>query len=116
MKTITLRYGKETIDGRETFFSTASILRNAVNNVNPQQGGIPVEEMCKRLKLLEVLDKHPEMDSKDFKDELLSMEKEIQIEDADFEKLKSLFAEVKWMVVSKFIINIDKELKEAKTV
>lgn len=116
MKTITLRYAKEKIQNRETYFSTAALLKSAVNNVVSQQG-LSVDEMSKRLRLKDLLDKHPEMDveEKDFTDSVLAKTKEIQFEDADFDKLKELFAEVKWMIISKFIVDLDAELKEAKS-
>lgn len=115
MKSITLRYGKEKIQNRDTFFSTLSLLKSAVNNVASQQG-LSVDEMSKRLRLKDLLEKHPEMDvqEKDYTDSLVEKTKKIDFEDADFDKLKELFAEVKWMVISKFIVDLDKELKEAK--
>lgn len=114
MKTITLRYGKEKIQNRETYFSTAALLKTAVNNVTSQQG-LSVDEMAKRLRIQDLLNKHPEMDVDEakFSDSLLEITKEIQLEDADFQKLKELFGEVKWMIISKFIVDLDKELKEA---
>lgn len=115
MKTVTLKFGKEKIQGRETFFSTLAMLKSAVNNVSTQQG-LSVDEMAKRLRILDTLESHSDMDVEEgqFSDDLLKKTKEIQFEDADFEKLKQLFAEVKWMVLSKFIVELDKELKEAK--
>ena len=117
MKTITLRYGKEKIQGKETFFSTVSILKSAINNVGSQQG-LSVDEMSKRLKFMDMLNKHPEMDveEKEYKDELLLRTKELHLENADFDKLKDLFGEVKWMILAKFIVELDTELKEAKEV
>ena len=115
MKTITLRFAKEKVLGRETFFSTLALLKSAVNNVTSQQG-LSVDEMSKRLKILDVLESHSDMDVEEgsFSDDLLKKEKEIQLEDADHDKLKQLFGEVKWMVLAKFIVELDKELKEAK--
>jgi len=117
MKTITLRYGKEKIQGRETFFSSLALLKSAVNNVTSQEG-LTVDEMSKRLRLMEILDKNPEMDVEEtkFNDELLLRTKDIELEDSDWEKLKTLFSGVKWMVLSKFIVDLDKDLKEAKSV
>lgn len=115
MKTVTLRFAKEKVLGRETFFSTLALLKSAVNNVTSQQG-LSVDEMSKRLKILDVLESHSDMDVEEgsFSDDLLKKEKEIQLEDADHDKLKQLFGEVKWMVLAKFIVELDKELKEAK--
>ena len=117
MKVITLRYGKEKVQGKETFFSTVSILKSAINNVSSQQG-LSVDEMSKRLKFMDMLNKHPEMDvdEKEYKDELLLRTKELNLENADFDKLKDLFGEVKWMILAKFIVELDTELKEAKEV
>lgn len=115
MKTVTLRFAKEKVLGRETYFSTLALLKSAVNNVTSQQG-LSVDEMSKRLKILDVLESHSDMDVEEgsFSDDLLKKEKEIQLEDADHDKLKQLFGEVKWMVLAKFIVELDKELKEAK--
>lgn len=111
MKTITLKYGKEDINGQSTFFSTIGVLKVAINNI-PKDSGINVSEMARRMRLLEILNQYPEYDvfESDFSDGLLNNSKTIEIEDADFLKLKELFQEVKWRVVSKFIINLSQEL------
>ena len=117
MKVIILRYGKEKISGRDTFFSSLGLLKSAVNNVNAQQG-LGVEEMSKRLKLIDALSKHSEMDieEKEYNDSILLRTKELHLENADHEKLVELFNEIKWMVVAKFIVELSAELKEAKEV
>jgi hypothetical protein len=111
MKKLTLKFGKEKINDQDTFFSTVSLLKAAINNT-PQQGGINVTEMSNRIRLLELLDKHPECDVPDgkFEERHLFINKTIELEDADFEKLKQLFSEVKWKIVSKFIVQLSEEL------
>ena len=111
MKSIEFKFGKEKIQGRETFFSTADLLKAAVNNV-PREGGMDVKEMSTRLRLLKVIEAQPEfaVEEKEFTDSHLSIKKTVDFEDADFTKLKQLFGEVKWSVVSEFIINLDAEL------
>ena len=110
MKTITLRYGKEKINGQNTFFSTVGILKLAINNVS-NESGIPVSEMSKRLRLLEILNQYPEYDVTEstFDESILNMTKTIDIEDSDFIKLKELFSDLKWKIVSSFIIKLSEE-------
>ena len=51
----------------------------------------------------------------EYKIELLAPgveKKDIEIEDSDFNKLKELYNEVKWMVVSKFIVDLYEDLKK----
>lgn len=111
MKSLELKFGKEKINGRDTFFSTSDLLKVAINNV-PREGGLDVREMSSRLRLLKIIDAHTEfiVDEKDFTDAHLTMVKKIDIEDADFKKLKELFGQVKWGVISEFIIELDKSL------
>lgn len=111
MKSIVLKFGKEKINDQETFFSTVSLLKAAVNNI-PTQSGISVSEMSNRLKILEALNKHPECDVDDgkFEDRHLLIRKEIELEDADYDTLKKLFSDVKWKVVCKFIVELSQEL------
>ena len=113
MKSLELKFGKEKIQGRDTFFSTAELLKVAINNI-AREGGLTVKEMSTRLRLLKVIDNHPEflIDEKDYSDSLLTVKKTIDIEDADFSKLKDLFGEVKWGVVSEFIIELDNDLSK----
>lgn len=109
MKTIELKVVKEEIMGNPTIFTTYDVLKMAVNN--PEQGGFNVEEMMKRLRLLEKLDEHKELFGKQFKEnEDLNVTATLELEDSDFEKLKSLFTQVKWQVVSKFIVDLSKEI------
>jgi hypothetical protein len=111
MKSIEFKFGKEKIQGRDTFFSTADLLKAAVNNV-PKEGGMDVKEMATRLRLLKVIEAQTEfiVEEKEFTDSHLSIKKTVDFEDADFTKLKQLFKEVKWSVVSEFIINLDSDL------
>jgi hypothetical protein len=112
MKSIELKFGKEKLQGREMFFSTSDLLRVAINNVN-RETGLDVKEMSSRLRLVKVLDEHPEfsIDENDFTDAHLEMKKSIDFEDADFEKLKKLFSETKWGVISQFIIDLNDEIE-----
>ena len=111
MKTIKLKIYKEEIGGRPTFLTTYDLLKSAVNN--PPQGGFSVEEMKTRLRILGLLDKHKSVfDIKDgqFKEEMLSIEADMDIEDADYNKLKSLFNDMKWGIVSTSILEISDSL------
>ena len=110
MKSIELLVAKENIGGRETFLTTYDLLKSAINN--PTQGGFNVDEMIKRLRLLAEVEKHNELfdiKPEDYKDEMLERKATLELEDADFTKLKELFKEMKWGVVSKTIIEIHNE-------
>jgi hypothetical protein len=111
MKTITLKFGKERIADVDTFFSTLSLLKAALNNI-PQNSGISVTDMSNRLKILDILNKHPECDAEEgkFEERHLSIRKEVELEDADFETLKKLYSEIKWKVVAKFVVELSDEL------
>ena len=110
MKSIELKVAKENIGGRDTFLTTYDLLKSAINN--PTQGGFNVDEMTKRLRLLNEVDKRKDLfeitDGK-FDDAMLEIKATIELEDADFTKLKELFKEMKWGVVSKTIIEIHNE-------
>lgn len=111
MKTIKLKVYKENIQGRDMFLTTYDLLKSAVNQ--PSQQGFSVDDMKKRLRLLNVLDVHKstfEIAEKDFNDEKLNLEADLQIEDADYEILKGLFKEMKWGVVSQSILEIHDSL------
>ena len=110
MKSIELKVAKENIGGRDTFLTTYDLLKSAINN--PTQGGFNVDEMIKRLRLLNEVDKHKdlfEITEGKFDDAMLERKATLELEDADFTKLKELFKEMKWGVVSKTIIEIHNE-------
>jgi hypothetical protein len=111
MKSIELVVTKENIGGRDTFLTTYDLLKSAINN--PAQGGFNVDEMIKRLRLLGEVEKHKDLfdiKAEDFKDDFLDIKTTLELEDADFAKLKELFKEMKWGVVSKTIVDLSKEL------
>ena len=111
MKSIELLVAKENIGGRETFFTTYDLLKSVINN--PTQGGLNVDEMTKRLRLLGEVEKHKdlfEINSEEFKEEFLERKATLELEDADFIKLKELFKEMNWGVVSKTIVELSNEL------
>jgi hypothetical protein len=112
MKSIELKVCKENVQGRDTFFTTVDLLKTAINN--PQEG-FNVDEMVKRLRLLNKVDEHKELfdiDPENFTDADLEKKAALELEDADFAKLKDLFSSVKWGVVSKTIIDIHTELSK----
>jgi hypothetical protein len=111
MKSIELVVAKENIGGRDTFLTTYDLLKSAINN--PTQGGFNVDEMIKRLRLLGEVEKHKdlfEINPEDFKDDFLDRKATLELEDADFTKLKELFKEMKWGVVSKTIVDLSNQL------
>ena len=114
MKSIELSVTKELLPSKngiqETFLTTYDLLKSAINN--PTQGGFNVDEMIKRLRLLAEVDKHKDLfDIKieEFKDEVLERKATLELEDADFTKLKELFKEMKWGVVSKTIVDLSNQ-------
>ena len=114
MKSIELKVAKELLPSKEgmqqTLLTTYDLLKSAINN--PTQGGFNVDEMIKRLRLLNEVDKHKDLfeitDGK-FDDAMLERKATLELEDADYTKLKELFKEMKWGVVSKTIIEIHNE-------
>lgn len=113
MKSIKLKIGKENIQGTDIAFGTIDVLKSAVNNIEKDQG-LSVSEMSQRLRLLSILDKHNEFElgNKQVTESMLRLEGEAQFEDADFAKLKELFNNVKWTVVSKFIVDLSEEFNK----
>jgi transcriptional regulator len=110
MKSIELKVAKENIGGRDTFLTTYDLLKSAINSSTKE--GFNVDEMTKRLRLLNEVDKHKDLfeitDGK-FDDAMLERKATLELEDADYTKLKELFKEMKWGVVSKTIIEIHNE-------
>ena len=113
MKSIELQVTKENIQGRDVFFTTYDLLKTTINN--PQEGGFNVDEMVKRLRLLNKLEEHKEVfqveDGK-FGDEHLLLSETLELEDSDFSKLKELFTQVKWGVVSQTIVDLHQEFSK----
>jgi hypothetical protein len=113
MKSIKLKVAKESIQGRDTFLTSYDLLKSAINN--PSQSGFSVDEMMKRMRLLEKVDAHKDLfdiKPEQFNDSMLEREAELELEDSDFSKLKELFNEMKWGVVSKTIVELSKELNK----
>jgi hypothetical protein len=113
MKSIELKVAKENIGGRETFLTTYDLLKSAINN--PSKEGFSVDEMIKRLRVLNELDKHKstfEIEEGKFDDSLLERKAILELEDADYTKLKELFKEMKWGVVSKTIVDLHTEFEK----
>jgi len=115
MKSIELVVAKELLPSKngmqDTILTTYDLLKSAINN--PTQGGFNVDEMIKRLRLLGEVEKHKDLfdiKPEDFKDELLERKATLELEDADFTKLKELFKEMKWGVVSKTIVDLNNQL------
>ena len=112
MKSIELKVSKEIVQGRDTFFTTFDLLKTAINN--PQEG-FNVDEMVKRLRLLNKVDEYKELfdiKPENFTDADLEKKATLELEDADFTKLKELFSNVKWGVVSQTIVDIHTDLSK----
>lgn len=111
MKSIELKIAKESQEGQQDqYVSTYAILRAVVNN--PSEGGINVEEMLVRLKLLDKLDKFKDIfEVTGSPDELLEKTATLELEDSEFNKLRDLYKNMKFLVVSKFLVEISEQLK-----
>jgi len=71
--------------------------------------------MVKRLRLLNKVDEHKELfdiKPENFTDADLEKKATLELEDADFTKLKELFSGVKWGVVSQTIVDIHTDLNK----
>jgi hypothetical protein len=110
MKSIELKIVKETQEGQDQYVSTYAILRAVINN--PTEGGINVEEMLVRLRLLDKLDKFKELfEATAPVEELLQKTATLELEDSEFNKLRDLYKNMKFLVVSKFLVEISEQLK-----
>ncbi len=99
MKTINLYKEKEIVvqGGKEVEadLSTLDLLKATINS--PVQGGYSIEEIATRLRLLDIFKgTHEEATS-------------INIEDADFTALSKMVKDMRWTVLSKFILNFSKQ-------
>lgn len=113
MKSIELGIYKESINGQQLFFSEYELLKMAIN-FRPKEQGFDVDEMMKRLRILGELDKQAkELDIKDgdFVDSMLELKATLNLEDADYDKLKSLVKVCQWGVVSQTIIDLYQKFK-----
>lgn len=111
MKTIKLTANKEVVNEQETIFSTYHLLKMVINN--PSEKGFDVDEMMQRLKIMAVLDEHKDL-FKELKENNLNVKAEAKFEDADFKKLQELYRQMKWAVISQTIVDLKKQLDEAK--
>ena len=110
MKSIELKIAKEVQEGQDQYVSTYAILRAVINN--PSEGGINVEEMLVRLRLLDKLDKFKEtFEATAAPEELLQKTATLELEDSEFNKLRDLYKNMKFLVVSKFLVEISEQLK-----
>lgn len=112
MKSINLKIKKENIQGRDMFFSYYELLKSVINN--PVQGGFTVDEMQQRIRLMnKVKEYQADFDIKEteFNDSMLSKTAILELEDADYEKLKQLVKEMRWGVVAESLIEFSDEFK-----
>jgi hypothetical protein len=110
MKSIKLKVSKENILGKDTFFTTYDLLKMTINS--PQEKGFDVNEMIQRLRLLNKLEEHKDVfavKEGEFKESDLQTTAVLELEDADFAKLKELFTQMKWGVVSQVIVDLHNE-------
>ena len=111
MKTVKLKVIKENIGGRDTILTTYDLLKSTINN--PKEGGFNVDEMIKRLRLLEKLDAHKEIFTIEEAnlENSLAITAELSLEDADYNDLKELLKGMKWGVISQAIVDLTNEFK-----
>lgn len=113
MKSITLKIVKENVSGRDVFFSYYELLKSVINN--PVQGGFSVDEMQQRIRLLSKLKQHKsqfDIKETEFNDSMLTRTAVLEIEDADYEKLKQLVNDMRWGVVAEAIVEFSQEFKK----
>lgn len=116
MKTIELKVTKEKANEQDYIISTVQIMRDIINS-KPEKG-YTIEEMMQRLKVLEIVDKHKKEFSvngaqkiEDVPHEFFDKKITIDIEDADYEALKEWVKNMRWGIVSKFIIDFVQSFK-----
>jgi hypothetical protein len=115
MKSIKLKIKKEKVANREMFFSFYELIKIAVNNT--PQGGYSIDEMQKRLRILNELETHKELfdiEESKFEDSMLVREAELNLEDSDFIKLKELVKDCKWGILAQSIIELNEQFEEKK--
>lgn len=95
MKTIKNKTTQLKISEKEGFADYRFLLKQVVNA--PSQGGYSIEEIKTRLRITD----------------LLEGEGDIDIEDADFKKLKELFDSYKWAIVHKDVVELSEEIERA---
>lgn len=108
MKTVNLKIQKELIGEKQMIFSDYELLRICVNEQKPE-GGFNVEEMIKRMRILNKLDEVKHLFSKNYENDDESYKEvnaSIQLEDSDYELLRNLVLSMKWNVVSNSIIEL----------
>ena len=113
MKSINLKIKKENIGGRDMFFSFYELLKSVINN--PVQGGFSVEEMQQRIRLMNKVKEHQadfDIKESEFNDSMLNRTAVLELEDADYEKLKQLVNDMRWGVVAESIVEFSEEFKK----
>lgn len=80
-------------------FEYAQIIRQVVNLVDPQKGGLSVEDMKKRLRIIDALDK---------------AKTSLDLEDADYDTLAGLVSGFRWAIVSPLIVEFCEDVAAAK--
>ncbi len=118
MQKAPLKIFQENVNGKELFITYYTLYENAINQ--QPQGGIKVDEMAKRMRILIALEAFSEdfniseseynkmnnlsaEERKAYQNKLCEREAEFELEDADFKKLQELVKEAKWGIVSKGI-------------
>ena len=113
MKTIQLKIQKEDIGGKPILFTTYELLRICINEQKPD-GGFNVEEMIKRIRLLNKLDEVKDLFQKDYPNDdeyYKNVNATIELEDSDYDLLRSLVLSSKWQVVSRSIVEFYNSFK-----
>ena len=107
-KSIEIGFAKE----GSMFFSDYDLLKIAIN-FRPKESGFDVDEMMKRLRLINALEKQAkqEMDVETITDAHLERKMTVEFEDADYEKMKSLVKSCQWGIVAQAIINLYEKFK-----
>lgn len=124
MKSVLLVITKEDVRGVATLVTSTQFIKDAVNTPAPQSGGFNIEEMQKRIRILNAVDA---IDKKEFKfegtfkedelEEILKKEALLELEDADMKNLGEIMKSARFGIVSQHIIDLNERIKkEAETV
>lgn len=113
MKTIQLKVFNEKVDNSQIVITTYGVLRNAATQ--PPPNGWEIEDMRKRMRILDKLDKFEEKYSYtgillNAPEGYLEKTDSLDLEDSEFDNLKAAFLSMKWAFLSKAILEINDQI------
>lgn len=121
MKSVKLIVTKEKVRGINTLIPSTNFIRDAVNQPAAQSGGFNVEEMQKRIRILNAVEK-VEKEFFTFKDGgldeeevqgILSIEATLELEDADMKNLNEIMKSARFAIVCQHVIDLIDRISNA---